>query len=82
MNYCIVNDENIIENIIVADETFAESIGAKPSYDGATIGEAYNPPAPEPTWNEDVDAMLVDHELRLSMVELGLDPKDESEVTK
>lgn len=82
MNYCIVNDENIIENIIVADEEFAESIGAKASYDGATIGEAYNPPAPDPTWNEDVDAMLVDHELRLSMVELGLDPKDESEVTK
>lgn len=80
MNYCIVNDENIIENIIVADETFAESIGAKPSYDGATIGAAYNPPAPEPTWNEDVDAMLVDHELRLSMVELGLDSNDESEV--
>lgn len=82
MNYCIVNDENIIENIIVADETFAESIGAKPSYDGATIGAAYNPPVPKPTWNEDVDAMLVDHELRLSMVELGLDPNNESEVTK
>ena len=59
--------------------------GAKPSYDGAVIGEAYNPPAPpapDPTWNEDVDAMLVDHELRLSMVELGLDSKDESEVKK
>lgn len=80
MNYCIVNDENIIENIIVADEEFAESIGAKPSYDGATIGASYSPPAPEPTWNEDVDAMLVDHELRLSMVELGLDSNDESEV--
>ena len=80
MNYCIVNDENIIENIIVADETFAESIGAKPSYDGATIGAAYNPPPPDPTWNEDVDAMLVDHELRLSMVELGLDSNNESEV--
>ena len=80
MNYCIVNDEHIIENIIVADKEFAESIGAKPSYDGASIGETYNPPAPEPTWNEDVDAMLVDHELRLSMVELGLDSNDESEV--
>ena len=82
MNYCIVNDDNIIENIIVADDEFALSIGAKPSYDGATIGAAYNPPAPDPTWNEDIDAMLVDHELRLSMVELGLDPNDESEVTK
>ena len=80
MNYCIVNDENVIENIIVADEEFAESIGAKPSYNGAVIGETYNPPDPEPTWNEDIDAMLVDHELRLSMVELGLDSNDESEV--
>lgn len=82
MNYCIVNNENVIENIIVADKEFAESIGAKPSYDGVAIGEAYNPPPPDPTWNEDVDAMLVDHELRLSMVELGLDPNNESEVTK
>ncbi len=41
-----------------------------------------DPPAPEPSWNEDVDAMLVDHELRLSMVELGLDPNNESEVKK
>lgn len=82
MNYCIVNDENIIQNIIVADEEFALSIGAKESYEGAAIGDTYSPPAPDPTWNEDVDAMLVDHELRLSMVELGLDPKDESEVKK
>ena len=82
MNYCIVNDENIIENIIVSDNTFAEAIGALPAYEGAAIGEVYNPPAPDPTWNEDVDAMLVDHELRLSMVELGLDPNNESEVTK
>ena len=83
MNYCIVNDENIIQNIIVCEnDDIALQFGAKPSYDGATIGAAYNPPAPDPTWNEDVDAMLVDHELRLSMVELGLDPKDESEVKK
>ena len=85
MNYCIVNDENVIQNIIVADEEFALSIGAKEGYDGAAIGDTYSPPAPpapEPTWNEDVDAMLVDHELRLSMVELGLDSKDESEVKK
>ena len=83
MNYCIVNDENIIENIIVCEnDDIAAQFGGVASYEGAAIGEAYNPPAPDPTWNEDVDAMLVDHELRLSMVELGLDPKDESEVTK
>ena len=48
MEFCIVNAEGIIENIIVADEEFAAEIGAVPSYDGAAIGEAYAPPAPEP----------------------------------
>lgn len=48
MTYCIVNSENVIENIIVADSEFAESIGALPYYDGARIGETYSPPEPEP----------------------------------
>ena len=47
MDYCIVNSENIIENIIVCeDEAAAEAFGAVPSYDGASIGTAYEPPAP------------------------------------
>jgi len=49
MNVCIVNAKHIIENIIVADETFAAEIGARPYYDGATIGEVYTPPEPEPS---------------------------------
>ena len=55
MIFCIVNADGIIENIIVADESFAAEIGALPSYDGATIGEAYAPPEPEPelsVWDE------------------------------
>lgn len=48
MEFCIVNADGIIENIIVADEEFAVDIGAVPSYDGAAIGEVYAPPAPEP----------------------------------
>lgn len=48
MDYCIVNAEGIIENIIVADESFAAEIGALPTYDGAVIGGAYAPPEPEP----------------------------------
>lgn len=48
MDYCIVNADGIIENIIVADESFAVEIGALPSYDGAAIGGAYAPPEPEP----------------------------------
>ena len=48
MEFCIVNAEGVIENIIVADEAFAAEIGAVSSYDGAAIGEAYSPPEPEP----------------------------------
>ena len=57
MNYCIVNDKNIVTNIIVSDSSFAETIGALPSYDGAAIGEAYSPPPPPPTTEERVAAL-------------------------
>lgn len=56
MNYCIVNDKNIVTNIIVSDSSFAETIGALPSYDGAAIGEAYSPPPPPPTQLDRVEA--------------------------
>ena len=45
MDYCIL-DNDIIENIIVADKTFASSVNARESYDGAKIGDKYNPPIP------------------------------------
>ena len=49
MNYCIVNADNIIENIIVCEsDEVAAQFGAVASYDGAAIGEAYNPPPPPP----------------------------------
>lgn len=76
MNYCIVNDENIIENIIVADETFAESIGAKPSYDGANIGEAYNPPPPPPTIDERVTTLESDNDLLKQQLKAASDQND------
>ena len=48
MDYLIVTD-NIITNIIVcADDATAASFGAVPSYDGASIGDTYFPPEPEP----------------------------------
>ena len=46
MDYLIITD-NIITNIIVcADDTTAASFGAVPSYDGARIGDPYDPPPP------------------------------------
>ena len=45
MNYCIVNTNNIIENIIVCDsDEIAKQLNASFYYDGANIGDQYNPP--------------------------------------
>lgn len=58
MNYCIVNPDGIIENIIVCEsDEVAAQFGAVASYDGATIGEAYSPPPPPPTTEERVAAL-------------------------
>ena len=55
--YCIVSTDGIIENIIVCDdEAFAESIKALPMYDGAVVGEKYDPPV-QPTLEERVTAL-------------------------
>lgn len=50
MDYCFVNADGIIVNIIVADDpAFAAELGALPSYEDARIGAMYNPPVvPEP----------------------------------
>lgn len=55
MKYCIVNSENIIENVIVADADFAESIAALPYYEGASIGATYSPPGPETDTETDTE---------------------------
>lgn len=47
MNYCILDSEKIIINIIVCEsDEIAAEFGALSSYDGAKIGEKYNPPIP------------------------------------
>lgn len=44
MNYCFVNDENRITNIIVCDDPqFASEIKALPCADDSTIGDPYIP---------------------------------------
>lgn len=60
MDYLIITD-NIITNIIVcASDEVAAQFGAVPSYDGARIGDPYDPPPapePEPTLDERVYAL-------------------------
>lgn len=44
MNYCIVNNNNIIINIIACDDDeTAKELGAIDGYDGAKIGSQYDP---------------------------------------
>lgn len=76
MNYCIVNDENVIENIIVADEEFALAIGAKESYDGAAIGDTYSPPAPPPTIDERVTTLESENDLLKQQVKAASDQNE------
>lgn len=77
MNYCVVNDENIIENIIVCEnDEIALEFGAKPSYDGATIGEAYNPPPPPPTIDERVTTLESENDLLKQQVKAASDQNE------
>ena len=76
MSYCIVNDENIIENIIVADEEFALSIGAKEGYDGAAIGDTYSPPDPPPTIDERVTTLETDNNLLKQQLKAASDQNE------
>ena len=46
MDYCILNDETIIENMIVCeDDTTAELFGAVPAYEGQGL-ETHTPRLP------------------------------------
>ena len=74
MNYCIVNDQNVIENIIVCEsDEVAARFGAVASYDGAAIGEAYSPPPPPPTTEERVAALEAENKLLKEQVSAQAD---------
>ena len=77
MNYCIVNDENIIENIIVCEnDEVALEFGAKPSYDGAAIGDTYSPPPPPPTIDERVTTLESENTLLKQQIQAASDQND------
>ena len=76
MKYCIINDDKLIINIIICNtDTDATKFGAIPFYEGAQIGDLYNPPDPEPkepTTEEILLELAADHEARICMMELGV----------
>lgn len=74
MEYLIVID-NLITNIIVcASDKIAAQFGAVPSYDGARIGDPYNPPPepdPKPTEIEQLQAQVADLQNQILTMRLG-----------
>lgn len=75
MNYCILGDDNVITNIIVcADDETAAQFGAAASYEGARIGDSYQPPPepePEPTEIEQLRARVADLQNQILTMRLG-----------
>lgn len=73
MIYLIV-ENGIITNCIEADEAFATSVGALPSYEGAKIGDLYNPYVTQQDRQAsyDRDAMLVELAHKMTLLELGV----------
>lgn len=78
MDWCIVNNSGVIENIIIADESFAISIGAKPSYDDARIGELYDESkvVVESTIDERVDALEAENTLLKAQIQAQTESTD------
>ena len=75
MEYCIVED-GVIVNMIVAEAGFAAEIGALPGYNGAAIGGAYTPPAPEPeppTTDERLEKLEAENKLLREQVSAQAD---------
>lgn len=73
MNYCILNDANEIENIIVCeDDETAAQFGAVPAYDGARIGDVYAPPPPPPSLDDRVGALEAETAAISAAIERGL----------
>lgn len=76
MTYLIVED-GIITNIIVCeDDDNAADFGAVPAYDGASIGAAYDPPAPPPTVDEQIAALEAENKLLRAQMSAQSDQLD------
>ncbi len=78
---CLIVENSIITNIIEADTEFAASIGALAWYDGASIGDTYDPPtleeataqiAQQYTTQSEILETTLNQEYRLSLLEMGI----------
>lgn len=62
----------LVVNTIVASVTFVTAYCEKNGYEYEEIPSMPEPVETEPTPQDDTDAMLVDHEYRITLLELGL----------
>lgn len=56
-NYYVIDENNLITNVIVATEDVALEMNLKPVYEGAWIGDTYNPPIEPKEINPDEDTI-------------------------
>lgn len=74
MRYCIITNGVITNIIVCADDETAAQFCAVPSYEGARIGDAYNPPPepePEPTEVEILQAQVAELQAELLRIRTG-----------
>lgn len=70
MDWIILSaDGGTVENIIEANEAFADELGCVPFYPGAMVGRVYSPPKPPPTEMELLQQRITD--LDLARIEQG-----------
>ena len=69
--WAIIPDDMVLENFPFGDVT-AEEIDGVLTVTGWKAGELPPEPEPEPTEEDDIEMLLVDHEYRITLLELGV----------
>ena len=72
--WAIIPDEMETPNLPYGDITVEEKFGVPTvtSWTPGEMPEAPLEPSPQPTAQDDTDTMLIDHEYRLTLLELGV----------
>lgn len=76
MDYLLIENGVIVNNIICEDDETAALFGAVPSYEGAAIGDTYSPPASPPTIDERVTTLETDNNLLKQQLKAASDQNE------
>ena len=75
MDYCVVQNGTITNMIICENDEIAEEFGAVSSYEGARIGDPYDPPPPpepEPAPPTELEQLRADVDFLAAMQGVSL----------